>query len=905
MMRGICFLPLLTLFCPLLSQGQTTRVTGTVRDSTGAPILLASIVAGHCCESRTLAYTSTDENGAFALTLSAHDCDTITLTVRALGYQTLTQRRLVQETAPLDLRLGGSVLREVVVRAEAPPVVLRSDTTEFRAASFSDSTEFSVEDLLKKIPGVRVNENGLISYNGKTVERVLIEGDDLFSLNYPLATRNIRADMVDKIQAIDRFQENPLLKGVSESDRMVFNLTIREEKKRSTSGSLTGGLGGGGGTRGKLHANLFSLTRRDKTYLIGNVNNTAENTLGSVQMLQMGDYFDRNRQVLQNNPLQAESLLGLNMFQSLGLPMGFTQNNESGLVYAGHVMPLSERFKIKLSGWYGGETLEQHISRRNLYLLDGNTLDLQEQEQHRRLSTSRLLQAEIEYFAPSGRQSLRSFLKVTDNPLSDRLHLTRTSAPGSTLNVQELQDTRPLDAFGVLEYSFKPDDGQVVQVAAKLALHRNPHDLQAGYPAYSPFFGLDTSYRFLLQTTDLQQDKIQVTARYLFRFAGLKWQLECGSDMDWGRVHTGLVVRNDTGGEWTGDDAFRNDLALRSSGYFARAHASQKAGNWLFQAWLQPTFLDIDLNDPLLTTQSRQFWLTESGAFIQHEFSPQSRIGLRYGYRPSVSGLSAVYPGFVFSGYESLGRALPEIISMPTHSARLYSRHENPRTHYGWNTSVSVARADNTLGTQYAIDPYLFVQEQYRPVSQTTLFADLSVFRFFPALSSRFEIGISANAMRTAGRVNGLDERVFDNRQYGFLFRYGSAFEGWVNVLLSAQWTQGLTLNQRDLGASDFRTGNWFSSAQITVKPNSRVYLKLDFFQVGNQIEKQDYQFFYGLQGTFSWQIPAWRSALSLTGMNLLGAGSFERSSAGAFFQNSTAVRAVRPFGVLAWDFRF
>ncbi|MEQ1744564.1 MAG: hypothetical protein ABMA02_04005 [Saprospiraceae bacterium] len=113
---------------------------------------------------------------------------------------------------------------------------------------------------------------------------------------------------------------------------MVFNLTIKEEKKRSTSGSVTGGLGGGGDLRAKLHTNLFSLTRRDKTYLIGNANNSAESSLGAVQMIQVGDPFDRNRQSLQNNPLRPEMPIGPNPFQSLGLPAGFTQTNASALV---------------------------------------------------------------------------------------------------------------------------------------------------------------------------------------------------------------------------------------------------------------------------------------------------------------------------------------------------------------------------------------------------------------------------------------------------------------------------------------------------------------------------------------------------------------------------------------------
>ncbi|MDO8365236.1 MAG: carboxypeptidase-like regulatory domain-containing protein, partial [Saprospiraceae bacterium] len=223
-----------------VSYGQS--IVGLVHDSLNNPISFASVVATSCQDDQVLAFTNTDDQGRFQLTVKT-GCDSITVAARSLGYRTKSYRIAIRDLpAEREFVLASTVLEEVMVHGKTPPVIARNDTTEYNVASFSDSTEVSVEDLLKKLPGVRVAENGLITYNGKTVERVMIDGDDLFSQNYTLATRNIRADLISKVQVIDRFQENPLLKGIQESDRMVMNLKIKPERKRTLSGNAE--LGG-------------------------------------------------------------------------------------------------------------------------------------------------------------------------------------------------------------------------------------------------------------------------------------------------------------------------------------------------------------------------------------------------------------------------------------------------------------------------------------------------------------------------------------------------------------------------------------------------------------------------------------------------------------------------------------
>ncbi|HND88500.1 MAG TPA: carboxypeptidase-like regulatory domain-containing protein, partial [Saprospiraceae bacterium] len=440
-----------TLACLLIPLLATTlsaqKITGYVRDSIGEAIPFASVVATSCHHEQVLAYTSTDERGRYQISIKATDCDTIALTARGLGYRTGTVRLPGQQLpAAQDFVLASTALQEVVIRAKTPPVVARRDTTEYDVKSFSDSTEFSVEDLLKKLPGVKVSEQGIVTYNGKTVERVLIEGDDVFSQNYPLATRNIRADMISKVQVIDRYQENPLMKGIQESDRMVMNLKIKPDRKRTLSGSVAGGLGYGDELKARAHTNLFSLSRKDKIYCIGNANNTGENPLSEVDFLSRGDVFDPNRQALQNSPLQVSSLLQTPAMQRVGLPQAYTQANRSGVFYLGDVLPVSPHVKLKTSAWLGGERLRQQSASHTRYLLDCTTLDIAEAITASQQRSTRNLQSEAEYYSPDKKRSLRSFLKFSDRPAANSLDLLRSQPGSNSLRIGSPGEGRASDA---------------------------------------------------------------------------------------------------------------------------------------------------------------------------------------------------------------------------------------------------------------------------------------------------------------------------------------------------------------------------------------------------------------------------------------------------------------------------
>ncbi len=130
----------------------------------------------------------------------------------------------------VDLKLnyiGITVIEEVVVK-KAIPFEIKKDTVVFSVKDYKNSNDKKIEDVLKRLPGIEVESNGVISYRGKKIETINLDGDNVLDANYKLASQNINVDMVDKVEAIDNFTNNPLLKGLTAEGKVALNLKFNK-----------------------------------------------------------------------------------------------------------------------------------------------------------------------------------------------------------------------------------------------------------------------------------------------------------------------------------------------------------------------------------------------------------------------------------------------------------------------------------------------------------------------------------------------------------------------------------------------------------------------------------------------------------------------------------------------------
>lgn len=256
---------------------QNIRFEGTVKDTTGVGLDMANIMAINQQTKAMDAYAITNEAGKFILSLKANTAYTIKASY--IGFQSFEKTVTTTTSSmnfPITLR-EGTVLKDVEVVYEMP-VTISGDTIIYNSDSFTNGTERKLEDVLKKLPGVEVNKDGEIEVEGKKVQKVMVEGKDFFDGDTKLATKNIPADALDKIQVLRNYNEVSNLKGLENNEESIaLNIKLKEGKKNFWFGDMTAGIGvGHEEERYIINPKLFYYNPKYSLNIIGNKNNIGE-----------------------------------------------------------------------------------------------------------------------------------------------------------------------------------------------------------------------------------------------------------------------------------------------------------------------------------------------------------------------------------------------------------------------------------------------------------------------------------------------------------------------------------------------------------------------------------------------------------------------------------------------------
>ncbi len=238
------------LLFPLLVFSQKFTLRGTVADSLGGPLESATVMLMNPADSALLSFGRSREAGQFELkNVSA---GRFLLRCTYLGYVPFQKMvevggaEKVVDLGKIALKTNAQLLGEATISADASPVRINKDTLEFRAASFKTQPNATVEDLLKKLPGVEVNKNGDIRAQGEPVKNVLVEGKKFFGDDPKMATQNLPADAVEKVQIFDKKSETATFTGVDDGQKeKTINLDLKEEAKAGWFGKLNAAAGGG------------------------------------------------------------------------------------------------------------------------------------------------------------------------------------------------------------------------------------------------------------------------------------------------------------------------------------------------------------------------------------------------------------------------------------------------------------------------------------------------------------------------------------------------------------------------------------------------------------------------------------------------------------------------------------
>lgn len=271
------------------SQNKSFEISGKlITSDTKLPLESATVYLERVKDSSVVTYTISDADGKFVLENSTYDAS-LNLYVSYVGYKTYYQKVEINKEK-IDLKtitmlVDDNQLSEVLIKSRAP-ITIKKDTLEFNVKSFNTKKDATVEDLLKKLPGVEVDDEGNITVNGKSVNQILVNGKPFFGDDPTITTRNLTKEIIEKVQIVDTKTKSEAFSGEEgDTENKTINLTIKEENNKGTFGRVSAG----GGTDDRWEfagiVNLFDNDRRFSVLAGGNNTNSPGFSFGEIQKM--------------------------------------------------------------------------------------------------------------------------------------------------------------------------------------------------------------------------------------------------------------------------------------------------------------------------------------------------------------------------------------------------------------------------------------------------------------------------------------------------------------------------------------------------------------------------------------------------------------------------------------------
>lgn len=346
------------------SFAQKLNVSGNVQDTLAKePLKNAIVMAVKLMDSTLVGFTRTNDNGLFKLKPLPIDTYQVIISHPKFADQGYF---IFGDTKNLDYDFGKIILQpknvsldEVTIFAFKDPIYYKGDTLVYTADSFKTKANATVEDLLKKLPGLKVDKDGKITSQGKAVDKVLVDGDEFFGSDPTLATKNLNANAIESVQIYEKKSDDAANSTTGEETQKILNLKLKDEAKKGYFGKVSGASDFQKFYEGEALANYFK--KKLKVSVFGLASNTPRSSLGWGDMYKYG---------LTNEVNMMSNEDGDQYYYSNNQNQGIPQTLKTGIYYTDRI---SKNTKIGFNYSYNANQLNAKTTNNSQYFLEDTT----------------------------------------------------------------------------------------------------------------------------------------------------------------------------------------------------------------------------------------------------------------------------------------------------------------------------------------------------------------------------------------------------------------------------------------------------------------------------------------------------------------------------------------------------
>lgn len=293
------------------------------------------------------------------------------IAINDLEFEAAIQNVVVEVSSNSEIQIQIHINPRIVELNEAfisrQKIKEKGDTIVFDAQLFTKGNEKVVEDLLKNIPGLEVDQSGSISINGKEIEKVMIEGDDFFEKGYKMVTQNMPSQAIDKVEVLQNYSHNSLLKGFEESNKVALNLTLKEGSKSQWFGEIYALNAVYPENNYNIDGNLMSFGKKNKHYFLTNFNDLGKVSIGDISRLYKTENYQIGDEITNSKYLKQDGSI-------FGVDQDKYRRNQQKMLSLNSIYNLSERVKLKPKTTIKWDKLRFNSTENSQYFLENDTI---------------------------------------------------------------------------------------------------------------------------------------------------------------------------------------------------------------------------------------------------------------------------------------------------------------------------------------------------------------------------------------------------------------------------------------------------------------------------------------------------------------------------------------------------
>jgi hypothetical protein len=864
-------------------------IKGEVKDLNNESIRSASIILKDNT-GKIITYTYTDEFGKYKL--NTEKTGQFVLTASSLGFEQKSVDVTIEnnnEIKTLDYILTPKVteIKEIIIESKRP-FTIKNDSIFFNADYYKQGNEQTVEDLLKKIPGLNIDANGTIKVGNQEIEKVMIDGDDMFEKGYKILTKNMPVQPIDQVQLLQNYSNNKHLKGIENSNKVALNLTLKEDAKRVWFGNINVGYGLVSENRYELRGNLMNFGKKNKYYFLTNLNNIGEDATGDINHLIRPYRFDEPASI--GDDQTANTLLGLG-FDTPNLKQKRVNLNNAEMLSLNSIFTLSNKVKLKTLGFLNTDEVDFFRNSFQSFSVGNTTFTNTEDFVGRKTQLIGFGKVDLTYDISKNKtfEYTGKFNKTNEKNRSDLLF------NNDLLNERLNANNQLIDQKFVYTNKFK--EKKVFLLSGRYINEKTPQNYSVNQFIFSDLFSENAN-----NTKQFSENKMQfagVEAHLLDKMKnGDLLELKMGNQLRIDNLNTRFqLLDNQT--SLSSPNGYQNNLIYTTNDLYLSAKYRFKLGKFtlLTQSDAHQLINQLE-NFNIKSNQNPFFIMPKIG--LDWKINDKNKILTSYSYNTTNTGVLDVYSSFVQTGFRSFSKGLEAFNQLNSSSAIFNYTNGSWGDKFFANTFIFYTKNNDFFSTNSNIAQNYSQDEKIIIKDRQSLSISSSIDRYFKPIKSNLKINLGATKTNFKNTVNNSNLREVKNTNADYGVELRSGFRGFFNYHIGSKWNY----NQVETTIKNNFTNNMtFLDLSFMFSNTFNIQMQSERYYFGNLDKKNNQYYFLDVEARYV--VKENKLTFFLSGNNLFNVETFRNYSISDINISQTEHRLMPRYVLLKMEYRF